>query len=192
LPLKCAVVSLYSVVKQRLKCNTGKVCNCLIQFLLTMVLSVEERGHHFQHSAQRLSERTVFCYTRQALIDQIPCNRGFLSFEMRRGEVGWVVSDVSKEHIAFIPKFFKNPLRVKAICFFQNVVNHSSNHAALHLRKLNSSTNFVLGYLRCCFKSSDCTVRSESRCALRLRYADLVVSIEVAVKVCCCFTVFSC
>jgi hypothetical protein len=41
LPLKCAVVSLYSVVKQRLKCNTGKVCNCLIQFLLTMVLSTE-------------------------------------------------------------------------------------------------------------------------------------------------------
>jgi hypothetical protein len=34
--------SLYSVVKQRLKCNTGKVCNCLIQFLLTMVLSIEE------------------------------------------------------------------------------------------------------------------------------------------------------
>jgi hypothetical protein len=28
LPLKCAVVSLYSVVKQLLKCNTGKVCNC--------------------------------------------------------------------------------------------------------------------------------------------------------------------
>jgi mannose/fructose/N-acetylgalactosamine-specific phosphotransferase system component IID len=24
-------------------CNTGKVCNCLIQFLLTMVLSIEER-----------------------------------------------------------------------------------------------------------------------------------------------------
>jgi hypothetical protein len=32
LPLQCAVVSLYSVVKQRLKCNTGKVCNCLIQY----------------------------------------------------------------------------------------------------------------------------------------------------------------
>jgi hypothetical protein len=32
--LQCAVVSLYSVVKQWLKCNTGKVCNCLIQFLL--------------------------------------------------------------------------------------------------------------------------------------------------------------
>jgi hypothetical protein len=43
LPLKCAVVSLYSVVKQRLKCNTGKVCNCLIQFLLTTVLSIEKR-----------------------------------------------------------------------------------------------------------------------------------------------------
>jgi hypothetical protein len=34
---------LYSVVKQRLKCNTGKVCNCLIQFLVTMFLSIEER-----------------------------------------------------------------------------------------------------------------------------------------------------
>jgi Cdc6-like AAA superfamily ATPase len=32
-----------SGVKQRLKCNTGKVCNCLIQFLLTAVLSIEER-----------------------------------------------------------------------------------------------------------------------------------------------------
>jgi hypothetical protein len=37
------VVLLYSLVKQRLKCNSGKVCNCLIQFLLTIVLSVEER-----------------------------------------------------------------------------------------------------------------------------------------------------
>jgi hypothetical protein len=36
--IEVAVVSLYSVVKQRFKCNTGKVCNCLIQFLLTMVL----------------------------------------------------------------------------------------------------------------------------------------------------------
>jgi hypothetical protein len=34
---------MYSVVKQRLKCNTGKVCNCLIQFLLTVVPSIEER-----------------------------------------------------------------------------------------------------------------------------------------------------
>jgi hypothetical protein len=36
------------------------------------------------------------------------------------------------------------------------------------------------------------TVRLESRCALRLRYVDLVVSIMVAVEVCCCFPVFSC
>jgi hypothetical protein len=36
------------------------------------------------------------------------------------------------------------------------------------------------------------TVRSESRCALWLRYVDLVVSIEVAVEVYSCFTVFSC
>jgi hypothetical protein len=43
LPLKCAVVSLYSVVKQRFKCNTGKVCNCLIQFFC-----IDARGYHFQ------------------------------------------------------------------------------------------------------------------------------------------------
>jgi hypothetical protein len=36
------------------------------------------------------------------------------------------------------------------------------------------------------------TAGSESRCALRLRYVDLAVSMEVAVEVCCCFTVFSC
>jgi hypothetical protein len=42
LPLKCAVASLHSAVKQRLKRNTGEVCNCLIQFLLTMILSIEE------------------------------------------------------------------------------------------------------------------------------------------------------
>jgi hypothetical protein len=36
-------ISLYSAVKQRLKCNTGKVFNCLNQFLLTVVLSIEER-----------------------------------------------------------------------------------------------------------------------------------------------------
>jgi hypothetical protein len=30
-------------------------------------------------------------------------------------------------------------------------------------------------------------VRSESRCALRLRHVNLVVSIEVAVEVCCFF-----
>jgi hypothetical protein len=40
LPIKCAVVSLYSVVKQQLKCNTDKVCNCLIKVLLTVVLSI--------------------------------------------------------------------------------------------------------------------------------------------------------
>jgi hypothetical protein len=41
-------------------------------------------------------------------------------------------------------------------------------------------------------KSADYTARSESRCALRLRYVHLAVSPEVAVAVCCCFTVFSC
>jgi hypothetical protein len=36
LPLKCVVVSLYPVVIQRLKCNTSKEFNCLIQLLLIM------------------------------------------------------------------------------------------------------------------------------------------------------------
>jgi GINS complex subunit 2 len=40
--------------------------------------------------------------------------------------------------------------------------------------------------------SGSCTVWSERRCALRLRYGDLAVSIEVAFAVCCCLTVFSC
>jgi Na+/phosphate symporter len=44
LPLKCAVVSLYSVVKQRLKRYTSKVCNSLIQFLVTTLLSIEDRA----------------------------------------------------------------------------------------------------------------------------------------------------
>jgi hypothetical protein len=48
LPLKCAVVSLYSVVKQRLKCNTGKVCKFSIKFLLTVVLSIEEPVFHVE------------------------------------------------------------------------------------------------------------------------------------------------
>jgi hypothetical protein len=55
--LKCAVVSLYSVVKQRLKCNTGKVCKYLVQFLL-----YRRSWTHFSPpfiSAQQLSKRTV-------------------------------------------------------------------------------------------------------------------------------------
>jgi hypothetical protein len=57
LPLQCAVVSLYSVVKQRLKGNTGKVCNCLIQFSL-YGRSWTSLPTPFL-SAQRLSERVV-------------------------------------------------------------------------------------------------------------------------------------
>jgi hypothetical protein len=36
-------ISLYLAVKQRLKCNTGKVFDCLNQYLLTAVLLVEVR-----------------------------------------------------------------------------------------------------------------------------------------------------
>ena len=35
-------ISLYSAAKEWLKCNTGKVFNCLNQFLLNMVQSTEE------------------------------------------------------------------------------------------------------------------------------------------------------
>jgi hypothetical protein len=51
--------------------------------------------------------------------------------------------------------------------------------------------NFILVSL-CIVTVINYTVRSEGRCALWLRYVDLVVSIEIAVEVCCCFTVFSC
>jgi hypothetical protein len=43
-----------------------------------------------------------------------------------------------------------------------------------------------------CIRLLAYTVRSESRCALRLRYVDLFVSVEVAVDVGGCFAVFSC
>jgi hypothetical protein len=43
-----------------------------------------------------------------------------------------------------------------------------------------------LTYVKCT------TVRSGSHCALRLRYVDWVVSNEVGVDVCYCFTIFSC
>jgi len=39
----CCVTCHCIAVKQRLKCNTGKVFNCLHQFLLIVVLSIEER-----------------------------------------------------------------------------------------------------------------------------------------------------
>jgi hypothetical protein len=42
-------ISLYSAVKQRLKCNTVKLFNCLNQFLLTVVLSIEERVFIVEH-----------------------------------------------------------------------------------------------------------------------------------------------
>jgi hypothetical protein len=44
-----------------------------------------------------------------------------------------------------------------------------------------------------CNKEMSNTVESlESSCARRLQRITLFVSIEVAVEVCCCFTVFSC
>jgi hypothetical protein len=45
-------VSLYSVVEKQLKCITGKVCNCVFHFLLTVVLSIEERVFHVEYIFQ--------------------------------------------------------------------------------------------------------------------------------------------
>jgi hypothetical protein len=60
--LKCAVVLLYSVAKQLLNCNTGKVFNCLIHFNSGSGLyrrSWTSLPTPFV-SAQRLSECTVY------------------------------------------------------------------------------------------------------------------------------------
>jgi hypothetical protein len=38
----------------------------------------------------------------------------------------------------------------------------------------------------------DYKVRSESLCALGLRYVDMIVSTEVAVEACCSFSLFIC
>jgi hypothetical protein len=65
LPLQCAVVSLYSVAKERLECNTGKVCNCLIQSLLYR-RSWKSLTTTFI-SAQRISERNVQLSPRHSL-----------------------------------------------------------------------------------------------------------------------------
>jgi hypothetical protein len=45
----CCDISLYSVVEQRLKCNTSEKFNSVIQFSLTMVLSIEERVLLVEH-----------------------------------------------------------------------------------------------------------------------------------------------
>jgi hypothetical protein len=61
LRLQCAVVSLYSVVKQRLKCNTGKVCECLFGFLLTVVHSIEDRVFLLNTSFQKAIDTAIYC-----------------------------------------------------------------------------------------------------------------------------------
>lgn len=52
-------VSLYSAVEQRSKSNTGEVFNCLIQFLFTVVLSIEERVFHVEHVFQEAIDTPI-------------------------------------------------------------------------------------------------------------------------------------
>jgi hypothetical protein len=71
-------------------------------------------------------------------------------------------------------------LRIGLVAFCL-LLGGAEQQKALKLKMMLRCNNFVPNI-----------VCSESRGALRLRYVDLVVSIEVAVEVCCCFTVFSC
>jgi hypothetical protein len=61
LPLKCAVVSVYSVVKQWLKCNTSKMWNRLIKFLLAMVLSIEKHVLHSDFWNALCNQNRLLC-----------------------------------------------------------------------------------------------------------------------------------
>jgi hypothetical protein len=63
MPLKCDI-SLYSVVEQRLKCNAGSVC--LIQFLLAMVLSIEEHVFLVEHVFWEDNRYTDFVHEQSA------------------------------------------------------------------------------------------------------------------------------
>jgi hypothetical protein len=67
----------------------------------------------------------------------------------------------------------------------------SSNMNSFFLPLIIIWAEIILSVISCSIPTGS-TVRSESRCALRLRYVDLFVNIEVAVEVCCCFTVLSC
>jgi hypothetical protein len=73
--LKYAVVSLYSVVKQQLKCNTGKVCNCLIQLLLTVVLSIEERVFFVEYVFREGNRYTDLVQEQFAEKSAVECDR---------------------------------------------------------------------------------------------------------------------
>jgi hypothetical protein len=71
--------------------------------------------------------------------------------------------------------------------------NHVVNHAVLYITYITEKGNSSNKKARVVIGNGlRNTVRSEIRCALRLRYVDMFVSIEVVVEVCCCFTVFSC
>jgi hypothetical protein len=83
----------------------------------------------------------------------------------------------------------KNNHTSKYYCFRNNSVLLYASRQTANVDIMENT--FLNIFVTVCISLSY-TARSESRCALRLQYADLVVSIEVAVEVCCCFTVFSC
>jgi hypothetical protein len=103
LPLKCAVVSLHSVVKQRLKCNTGKVFNCLIQFLLTMIPSIasitfcKRIATSWMHLHKTMPLHCVHYWS-----TMYPCSRRWMSWKWYRYKFSKIkcLWQKSKEHQA--------------------------------------------------------------------------------------------
>jgi hypothetical protein len=88
-----------------------------------------------------------------------------------------------------------DPAGIRELSLLQNIKDGSTSYSMRTEEKslgLKADSSFSF----CARLKLNClliyTVRSESRCALSLRYVDLVVSFEVAVEVCCCFTVFIC
>jgi hypothetical protein len=72
------------------------------------------------------------------------------------------------------------------------VIVPTVSHNEMRLRRAALKVEYLIRRFESVYGGLYFTVCSESRCAFRLRYIDMVVSIEVAVEVCCCFTVFSC
>jgi hypothetical protein len=122
------------------------------------------------------------------------CSKGGLHRPRHPMTVAELTSTVKDAHYSVF--FSKRRLRglinnrgtynVILTCFRITIVDVEKQYV---LPSLIVSVAFVIQHaVRMCCS----TVRSESRCAIRLRYVDLVVSIEVAAVVCFCLTVFSC
>jgi hypothetical protein len=86
--------------------------------------------------------------------------------------------------VHIVGHFYYIPVIVLGACYW------AQRHGQCRLRDVDfreAQVSTLISLVGLCVQNTVC---SESRCALRLWYVDLVVSIEVAIEVCCCFTVF--